>query len=207
MKGDLNPRRPHHPGRCGRRGALAALQDPRKAQRREGWHLHTEPIVEPHPAADDQKWLIEFRAEVQAKRDGRNTVDRDEAIAGVDAEINASGTRGKVVGGPRRAAFLQAHRPVRAEPQTGGGLRRARRTQKRFAPHPHMAIRRTLPRVEIKQIALTYHQVWWHSVDVVRFEGDHLPVWREQAEPCPNGQAGGGAIMSSSVPNLLDILA
>jgi hypothetical protein len=52
--------------------------------------------------------------------------------------------------------------------------------QKRLAPHLHMAIRGTLPRAEIKQIAAaTYHQVWWPPADVVRFEGDHLPVWED----------------------------
>ncbi len=54
--------------------------------------------------------------------------------------------------------------------------------QKRLAPHLHMAIRGTLPRAELRQIiAATYHQVWWPSTDVVRFEGDHLPVWEDGA--------------------------
>ncbi len=53
--------------------------------------------------------------------------------------------------------------------------------QRRLAPHLHMAIRGTLPRAEIKQIAAaTYHQVWWPSVDQVVADGDHLPVWDEQ---------------------------
>ncbi|WP_248960929.1 helitron helicase-like domain-containing protein [Sphaerisporangium perillae] len=52
--------------------------------------------------------------------------------------------------------------------------------QKRLAPHLHMAVRGTLPRAEIKQIAAaTYHQVWWPSVDEVKYEGDHLPVWSD----------------------------
>ena len=55
--------------------------------------------------------------------------------------------------------------------------------QKRLAPHLHMAIRGTMPRAEVKAIAAaTYHQVWWPSVDEVRFDGDHLPVWVERAE-------------------------
>jgi hypothetical protein len=54
--------------------------------------------------------------------------------------------------------------------------------QKRLAPHLHMAIRGTMPRAEIKEIvAATYHQVWWPSVDEVRFEGEHLPVWEDGA--------------------------
>ncbi|MCW2878329.1 MAG: replication initiation protein, partial [Sphaerisporangium sp.] len=52
--------------------------------------------------------------------------------------------------------------------------------QKRLAPHLHMAVRGTLPRAEIKQIAAaTYHQVWWPPVDAVKYEGDHLPVWSD----------------------------
>ncbi|GAA3110695.1 hypothetical protein GCM10017600_78140 [Streptosporangium carneum] len=81
-----------------------------------------------------------------------------------------------------RPAIRHLCRGLRVEPQ------------KRFAPHLHMAIRRTLPRAEIKAIAAaTYHQVWWPALDQVRFKGDHLPVWverEEQAEPYPDGQAG-----------------
>src|SRR5690606_21572630 len=53
--------------------------------------------------------------------------------------------------------------------------------QKRLAPHLHMAIRGTLPRAEIKQIAAaTYHQVWWPQADRVVFDSDdHLPVWQD----------------------------
>jgi hypothetical protein len=52
--------------------------------------------------------------------------------------------------------------------------------QKRLAPHAHIAIRGTFPRADLRQvIAATYHQVWWPSADVVRFEGDRLPEWHE----------------------------
>ncbi|QUX29528.1 replication initiation protein [Nocardiopsis akebiae] len=54
--------------------------------------------------------------------------------------------------------------------------------QRRLAPHLHMATRGTIPRAELRQIAAaTYHQVWWPNADTVRFEGDHLPVWDEDA--------------------------
>jgi hypothetical protein len=54
--------------------------------------------------------------------------------------------------------------------------------QRRLSPHLHMAIRGAVPRLVIRQvIAATYHQVWWPSTDVVRFAGDHLPVWDEGA--------------------------
>jgi hypothetical protein len=53
-------------------------------------------------------------------------------------------------------------------------------SQRRLAPHVHIAMRGTLSRTELRQIiAATYHQVWWPSTDVVRFEGEHLPVWHE----------------------------
>jgi hypothetical protein len=52
--------------------------------------------------------------------------------------------------------------------------------QRRLAPHLHMAIRGAVPRAVVRQvIAATYHQVWWPSTDVVRFEDDALPVWDE----------------------------
>jgi hypothetical protein len=52
--------------------------------------------------------------------------------------------------------------------------------QRRLAPHLHMAIRGAVPRAVLRQvIAATYHQVWWPSTDVVRFEDDNLPVWDE----------------------------
>ncbi|MFF0309378.1 replication initiator [Streptosporangium sp. NPDC004379] len=253
----------------------------RRAQCREGWHLDHEPIAEPNPSTEDQRWLIEFRADVQAQRDaaernGEDVADWDEAIRGIDAEINAAGMRGNVLAGrtapkrsrstkrrqdapdlPKRArqnttlgrtfvgvdgtvlrpslfvtltlpsyGRIQAGRGVPVNPATYDYARAARdalhfsklvdrfvqnlrrvagydvqyfatvEPQKRLAPHLHMAIRGTLPRAEIKAIAAaTYHQVWWPSVDEVRFEGDHLPVWAPRADlgddqAYPDGQSG-----------------
>jgi Replication initiator protein, pSAM2 len=52
--------------------------------------------------------------------------------------------------------------------------------QRRLAPHVHMAVCGTIARRELREvIAATYHQVWWPSTTVVRFDGDHLPVWDE----------------------------
>ena len=52
--------------------------------------------------------------------------------------------------------------------------------QKRLAPHAHIAFRGTVSRADLRQvIAATYHQVWWPSTDVVRYDGDRLPVWHE----------------------------
>jgi len=253
----------------------------RKAQCREGWHLEAEPIAEPNPSTEGQRWLIEFRADVQAKRDeaerdGEEVTDWDEAIAGIDAEINAAGMRGNVLGGrtaPKRSrstrrrqdapdlpkrtkqdttlgrTFIapdgRVYRPslfvtltlpsygkirsglgVPVDPSTYDYARAARdalhfsklvdrfvqnlrrvagydvqyfatvEPQKRFAPHLHMAIRGTMPRAEIKAIAAaTYHQVWWPSVNEVRFDGEHLPIWAQRADlgdgaTYPDGQSG-----------------
>ena len=52
--------------------------------------------------------------------------------------------------------------------------------QKRLAPHIHLAIRGSVPRPMLRLvIAATYHQVWWPPTDVIRFNGDELPVWDE----------------------------
>ncbi|WP_433540705.1 replication initiator [Streptosporangium sandarakinum] len=85
----------------------------RMAQCREGWHLEAEPVTDPDPATEDQRWLIEFRADVQAKRDeaerdgmSEDVADWDAAIQAIDAEINQAGMRGTVLGGrtaPKRS--------------------------------------------------------------------------------------------------------
>jgi len=52
--------------------------------------------------------------------------------------------------------------------------------QRRLAPHAHIALRGTVSRADLRQVlAATYHQVWWPSTDVVRFDGNQLPVWHE----------------------------
>jgi hypothetical protein len=52
--------------------------------------------------------------------------------------------------------------------------------QRRLAPHVHLAIRGTVSRAYLRQVlAATYHQVWWPSTDVIRFDSDQLPVWHE----------------------------
>ncbi|MEU5867127.1 replication initiator [Nonomuraea sp. NPDC047529] len=75
----------------------------RIAQCREGWHLDHEPAITPDEPTDDQRWLVEFRADLQARREeaeqlGEDTADWDAAIAGLDEEINAAGMRGSVLG-------------------------------------------------------------------------------------------------------------
>jgi hypothetical protein len=50
--------------------------------------------------------------------------------------------------------------------------------QRRLAPHAHFAIRGTIPRAMLRQVAAaTYHQVWWPSVDVQRYTASRQPVW------------------------------
>ncbi|MDA2809055.1 replication initiation protein [Nocardiopsis sp. RSe5-2] len=52
--------------------------------------------------------------------------------------------------------------------------------QRRLAPHVHMAVRGTLPRSEVRQVAAaTYHQVWWPPADEAVYEGPGVPVWDE----------------------------
>ena len=50
--------------------------------------------------------------------------------------------------------------------------------QRRLAPHVHMAIRGTVSRAELRQVAAaTYHQVWWPTRNTVIYDRTHLPVW------------------------------
>jgi hypothetical protein len=86
----------------------------RAAQCREGWHLDHEPVTEPDPPTDDQRWWIEKRSEVQterdhAERDGQDTADLDAAIPELDEEITKAGMRGNVL--PARPA--RRHRSTR----------------------------------------------------------------------------------------------
>ncbi|MEV4888819.1 replication initiator [Nonomuraea sp. NPDC055795] len=236
----------------------------RMAQCREGWHLDEEPAITPDEPTEEQRWLVEFRADMQAKRDstekvGGDVADLDAVLDGLDAEINAAGMRGSVVGptAPKRSRSTRrrqdapdlpkrkmanttlgrtftssegrTYRPslfvtltlpsygkvrdgVPVDPDAYDYQRAARdalhfsklvdrfvqnlrrvagydvqyfasvEPQKRLAPHLHMAVRGTLPRAEMRQLAAaTYHQVWWPSADRVVFEGDRLPVWDEDA--------------------------
>jgi hypothetical protein len=235
----------------------------RMAQCREGWHLEDEPIIAPNEPTDEQRWLIEHRADWQAKRDaaaaaGEDLAEYDEILTGIDADIRRSGLRGSVLGrssaGRQRSTRRRQDAPdlpkrkrlpstlgrvyespdgkrfrpsmfitltlpsygrvldgAPVDPDSYDYTRAARdaihfsklvdrfvqnlrrvagwdvqyfatvEPQKRLAPHLHLAMRGTLSRKEIKQIAAaTYHQVWWPSTDRVVFDGDELPVWDDQ---------------------------
>ncbi|WP_213003227.1 replication initiator [Winogradskya consettensis] len=50
--------------------------------------------------------------------------------------------------------------------------------QRRLAPHAHFAIRGTIPRAVLEQVAVaTYHQVWWPSTATLRYAFDRPPVF------------------------------
>ncbi|MGA4543123.1 replication initiator [Uniformispora flossi] len=50
--------------------------------------------------------------------------------------------------------------------------------QRRLAPHVHLAIRGTVSRTELRQVAAaTYQQVWWPQCDKPAFGDDAAPVW------------------------------
>ena len=232
----------------------------RAAQCREGWHLDHEPVIDPHPATEEQRDLITDRAEAQEARDllasaGLDEGELDGRIGDLDEQITESGLRGTVLPArprrhrstrrrqdatplPRRpvsartigktytTADGKAFRPslfvtltcpsygrvgedgAPADPDTYDytgaardalhfaalfdrfiqNLRRyvgydlqyfaAIEPQRRLAPHIHLAIRGTISRAELRQvIAATYHQVWWPSPEVAKYDGGHLPVW------------------------------
>jgi hypothetical protein len=95
----------------------------RATQRREGWHLDHEPVIDPDPATQDQRATVTDRAEAQADRDalagqGLDTGDLDERISELDQQITETGLRGQVLPArPRR------HRSTRRR-QDAAPLRR-----------------------------------------------------------------------------------
>jgi hypothetical protein len=86
----------------------------RAAQCREGWHLDHEPVINPDDPTDEQKWLIETRADAQAGRDsaetdGEDFTGWDDELADLDEQINDAGMRGNVL--PKRPE--RRHRTTR----------------------------------------------------------------------------------------------
>ncbi|HEV8274786.1 MAG TPA: replication initiator [Streptosporangiaceae bacterium] len=239
----------------------------RAAQCREGWHLEHEPVIQPGPPDDYQRWLAATRADLAAGRDqaqahGEDIAEFDDLIAELDGELRRLGIRGSLSTGgkpkarrkrstrrrqdtpdlPRRkvdgrtigrtytAPEGKTYRPsmfltltcdsygkvsddgTPADPGSYDYQRAARdaihfaalfdrfiqnlrrflgydvqyfatiEPQKRLAPHAHVAIRGTVPRAALRRVlTATYHQVWWPSTDIVRFDGDHIPVWYEDS--------------------------
>ena len=115
----------------------------RAAQCREGWHLEHEPVMDPDPATEDQRWWIEQRAEAQRLRDqadaaGEDTGDLDELLTELDGEITSAGMRGKVLparpaGGtaPPGAARMPPTCPAARSPTGRSGRPTPRRTARR----------------------------------------------------------------------------
>lgn len=86
----------------------------RAAQCREGWHLDHETVIDPDDPDDWQRWLIEKRAETQARRDraedqGEDAAEQDTLNDELDEEITRAGLRGNVL--PTRLA--RRHRSTR----------------------------------------------------------------------------------------------
>jgi hypothetical protein len=55
--------------------------------------------------------------------------------------------------------------------------------QKRLAPHAHYAMRGTIPRALLRQVAAgTYHQVWWPHFNRPQYTVDKPPVWDADAQ-------------------------
>ncbi len=84
-----------------------------------GWHLDREPVIEPDNPTDDQKWLVETRADAQALRDaddarGEDVTGWDDELADLDEQINEAGMRGNVL--PARPE--RRHRSTRRRQDT-----------------------------------------------------------------------------------------
>ncbi|MFB9181352.1 replication initiator [Dactylosporangium sucinum] len=59
--------------------------------------------------------------------------------------------------------------------------------QRRLAPHAHFAIRGTIPRTVLREVAAaTYHQVWWPKVG----EPGRAPLWDSDAETWCDAETG-----------------
>ncbi len=55
--------------------------------------------------------------------------------------------------------------------------------QRRLAPHAHFAVRGTMARKLMKQVAAaTYHQVWWPPFDHLVYSLDRPPIWDVNAQ-------------------------
>lgn len=54
--------------------------------------------------------------------------------------------------------------------------------QRRLAPHAHFAIRGTISRARLREVAAaTYHQVWWPPATEPRYGTEHPPTWDPRA--------------------------
>jgi replication initiator protein RepSA len=90
----------------------------RAAQCREGWHLENEPIPQPVPPDDYQRWLTEQRADLQASRDqaracDADTAELDDLIGELDHELRRTGIRGSLSTGTSGTPKARRRRSTR----------------------------------------------------------------------------------------------
>ncbi|WP_436785947.1 replication initiator [Yinghuangia sp. YIM S10712] len=63
--------------------------------------------------------------------------------------------------------------------------------QRRLAPHIHLAIRGTVSRAELRQVAAaTYHQVWWPNCDEPVYADDAAPAWDDEQQAYVDAETG-----------------
>jgi hypothetical protein len=103
----------------------------RMAQCREGWHAETEPILDPDPPNDEQRWLARLRADLEAaqarlanaehgsvdEQTGLSAGEVEEVITEVDDELRRAGVRGSGDGATRSRPPAPA--PRRSQRPTG----------------------------------------------------------------------------------------
>ncbi len=99
-----------------------------------------------------------------------NPADYDYRAAALDAIFFAAGLD-RLWQNLRRAAGWNL--------QYGGTVE----MQKRLAPHAHYAMRGTIPRALLRQVAAgTYHQVWWPPFDRPLYTVDKPPAWDDDQQ-------------------------
>lgn len=77
--------------------------------------------------------------------------------------------------------------------------------QRRLAPHVHLAIRGTVSRDELRQVAAaTYHQVWWPPCDEPVYDGDTVPAWDGERETYTDPSTGAALPMWDEALDDLD---
>ncbi len=82
---------------CAERGRRLRI-----AQCREGWHLETEPVLDPDPATAEQRDLATARADLEharaeAEAAGEDAAEVDEVIEQVEEALRDVGTRGRIL--------------------------------------------------------------------------------------------------------------
>jgi hypothetical protein len=88
-----------------------------------------EPLIQPAPPDDYQRWLTEQRTDFQAARDqaqaaGQDTVELDDLITELDAELRRTGIRGHLGTGKAKpkARRKRSTRPAKTPPTCPGGI-------------------------------------------------------------------------------------